>query len=101
MRSATTTEQVATTGSSAICQPTMPSAAMPSRASSTGLTPPTPRRIARTKITPHENTCPIVSARLQVAPLAHCDASTTNESVVQIVQVARCGVVDPRRMSRM
>ena len=58
-------------------------------------------RIASTKIAPHENTCPIVSARLQVAPLAHCEASTTNESVVQIVQVRRCGVVEPRRMSRM
>ena len=32
MRSATTTEHVATTGSSAICQPTMPSAAIPSSA---------------------------------------------------------------------
>ena len=49
---------------------------------------------------PQASACPMVSARLQVAPLAHCEASTTKESAVQIVQVARCGVVEPRRMSR-
>ena len=92
---------MATIGSSATIDPTTPALAMATMPTSAALSPPSPRRMARTKMRLVSIAWAPPMMRLHDAPSARWDTQTTIASTAQISQVPRCGRVVPRTMSRM
>jgi hypothetical protein len=68
--------------------------------SSTGVTPPSPWRIDRMKMTVVSSAWTAAMMRLQDAPSAYCEKHTTTASTPQISHVPRWGRVEPRSVSR-
>ena len=67
---------------------------------SPALTPPSPRRIASTKMRLVRIAWAAAMSRLQEAPSARWEKHTTIASMLQISHVPRCGRVAPRSVSR-
>ena len=78
----------------------MPPAAIAISSPSIALRPPSPLRIASTKMKVVSTAWVPAMTRLQEAPSARWDTHTTMASTPQMNHVPRCGRVVPRRMSR-
>ena len=78
----------------------MPAAAIAIRTRRPRLRPPSPLRIASTKMKPVSTAWVPAMTRLHEAPSARWDTHTTIASIPQMNHVPRCGRVEPRKMSR-
>ena len=84
IRSAATTQAVATSGSSAIIQPSTPQPATAIITSSPRVRPPSPKRIESTKMSMVTTAWTLAMIRLQDAPSAYCENVTTTASIPQM-----------------
>ena len=78
----------------------MPPAAIAISIPSVAVSPPSPLRIASTKMRLVSTAWVPAMTRLHEAPSARCDTHTTIASMPQMNHVPRCGRVVPRTMSR-